>query len=74
MKTFKEIRVSSDIPKILLGQYKKLDKMGYDIRQLEPDTKYRISLKGQDLSLFIKKDNEKNFQKLKLAKLMMFVK
>ena len=67
LKTFKEIRVSSDIPKILLGQYKKLDKMGYDIRQLEPDTKYRISLKGQDLSLFIKKDNEKNFQEVEIS-------
>ena len=67
LKTFKEIRVSSDIPKILLEQYKKLDKMGYDIRQLEPDTKYRISLKGQDLSLFIKKDNEKNFQEVEIS-------
>ena len=38
--------------------------MDYDIRQLEPDTKYRISLKGQNLSLFIKKQNEKKFQEV----------
>ena len=61
LKAFKDIRVSSDVPKMLLEQYKELDKRGYEIRTAEPEIKYRISLKGQNLSLFIKKQNEKEF-------------
>ena len=64
LKAFKEIRVSSDVPKMLLEQYKELDRRGYEIRTAEPEIKYRISLKGQNLSLFIKKQNEKNFQEV----------
>ena len=64
LKAFKEIRVSSDVPKMLLEQYKELDRRGYEIRTAEPGTKYRISLKGQNLSLFIKKQNEKIFQEV----------
>ena len=64
LKAFKEIRVSSDVPKMLLEQYKELDRRGYEIRTAEPETKYRISLKGQNLSLFIKKQNEKKFQEV----------
>ena len=61
LKAFKDIRVSSDVPKMLLEQYKELDKRGYEIRTAEPEIKYRISLKSQNLSLFIKKQNEKEF-------------
>ena len=64
LKAFKDIRVSSDVPKMLLEQYKELDKRGYEIRTAEPEIKYRISLKGQNLSLFIKKQNEKKFQEV----------
>ena len=64
LKAFKEIRVSSDVPKMLLEQYKELDRRGYEIRTAEPGTKYRISLKGQNLSLFIKEQNEKKFQEV----------
>ena len=64
LKAFKDIRVSSDVPKMLLEQYKELDKRGYEIRTAEPEIKYRISLKGQNLSLFIKKQNEKEFQEV----------
>ena len=64
LKAFKDIRVSTDVPKMLLEQYKELDRRGYEIRMAEPETNYRISLKGQNLSLFIKKQNEKKFQEV----------
>ena len=60
LKAFKEIRVSSDVPKMLLEQYKELDRRGYEIRTAEPEIKYRISLSGQNLSLFIKKHRKLN--------------
>ena len=49
---------------MLLEQYKELERRGYEIRTAEPEIKYRISLKGQNLSLFIKKQNEKKFQEV----------
>ena len=48
----------------MLEQYKELDRRGYEIRMEDPEINYRISLKGQNLSLFIKKQNEKKFQEV----------
>ena len=63
-KNFKNIQVSFDIPKLLLGQSNELEKKAFELRQLEPTTKTRVMLKGQKLALFARRETEQHFHEV----------
>ena len=64
LKSYNNIKVSFDIPKLLLGQSNELEKKGFELRKAEPTTKTRVMLKGQKLSLYAKRENEQHFQEV----------
>ena len=64
LKRFKQIRITQDIPRLLQGSYKELDKKAYEIRKERPGYKTRVGFQGQKLILLAKDPLEQNFHEV----------
>ena len=62
---FGNISVTIDVPKSLLPAYFELDKIGYDFRKENTESRVRIGFKGQGLVLYGRLKNETKFKTLK---------
>ena len=66
LEKFKSIKVSSDIPPLLLSDYKRLDSVAFRLRSESKGTKTRIYIIGSKLALFSKPPDGTNFQELEI--------
>ena len=67
LKDFKSIKVARDYPRLLLADFKKLDRVAWKIRQDLPGSKTNIRIKNSKLVLFVKKSNEPHFQEAEIV-------
>ena len=61
LKKFKNIKVTADVPKPLLPQYRSLEKTAFDLRKAEEGTKTMLVIQNQAYTLLVKKPNEQKF-------------
>ena len=66
LKDFKSIKVNRDYPRLLLDDFKKLDRVAWKIRQDHSGSKTNIRIKNSKLVLFVKKSNEPHFQEAEI--------
>ena len=66
LKDFKSIKVARDYPRLLLDDFKKMDKVAWKLRQDFPGSKTNIRIKKSKLALFVKKANEPHFQEAEI--------
>ena len=58
---YKNIKVTADIPPALQAEYKRLNRIAFEIRSEDQTTKTRINIKGSGLIIFTKKAGSKKW-------------
>ena len=65
LKTYKNLKISMDCPKLLIPDYRLADQKAYDLRTQTPGTKTILTIKNQKITLLVQGANQKTFKEWK---------
>ena len=65
LKTYKNLKISMDCPKLLIPNYRLADQKAYDLRTQTPGTKTILTIKNQKITLLVKGIDQETFKEWK---------